>query len=198
VDPGVGGLRHPVIVKTAKYSFIGPDNGIFSYIIQNEGYSSYIIQTDRLKQILGYDAVFSDTFHGRDIFAPAAALLSRKTDIAKLGQKMSQKIDSIPDMLEIQDKQVKAGILTVDRFGNIVTEFRIHMLDRILKSEIDEIRFKDHIFHEMEKTYSSAEKGKPLALWGSSGFLEIAVNQGSAVNYFNPDITRDRVEIRLK
>jgi S-adenosylmethionine hydrolase len=198
VDPGVGSQRLPVIVKTANYYFVGPDNGLFSYIIQNEGYSAYAIQTKYLQQIKGIDFPVSHTFHGRDIFAPVAALLSKNIPLMQMADNITRNLESVPDLLEITDNRIITGVLTVDRFGNIITELRINTLDRLLKAEIDQVRFKDHIFRKLNDTYSAAQTGKPLVLWSSSGFLEIAVNQGRADEYFNLDRTRDKVEILLK
>ena len=198
VDPGVGSRRYPVIVKTASYYFVGPDNGLFSYVAQNEGYSSYVIRNESLLQIRGVSSLVSSTFHGRDIFAPVAALLSKNVSIDRMARKMSEKLEHIPDLLEIQDDKVVAGILTVDRFGNIISDFRINTLERLLKSEIIQVRFKDHIFSKLEKTYSSVKQGTALALWGSSGFLEIAVNCGRADEFFNIDRNLDSIEILLK
>jgi S-adenosylmethionine hydrolase len=198
VDPGVGGRRFPVIIKTANYYFVGPDNGLFTYIIQNEGYSAYLIRPDYLLHMNAIDPGVSQTFHGRDIFAPAAALLSKNTAVVHLADIISEKIESIPELIEISDNRIVAGILTVDRFGNIITEFRINMLERLLKAEINQVRFKEHIFSKLSDTYSSTEKGKPLVLWGSSGFLEIALNQGRADDFFNLERDQDKVEILLK
>ena len=195
VDPGVGGSREALILKTANYIFIAPDNGLLSYIIKHENYKSYVIDQNKLSSVGVFKSTVSNTFHARDIFAPAAAYLSsggnpedialRKTDIPKL----------IAESLVISENQILAGILTIDHFGNIITELNKSDLESITKRSIAEVRYKDYIFRKISGTYENVAAGTPLVLWGSSGHLEIGINQGNAADFFAADKRKDKIEI---
>ena len=197
VDPGVGGKRDPIIVRTSKYMFVGPDNGIFSLILENEAYSAYIIDPMQLKKISGYNRGSGDTFHARDIFGPVAALLAKGENIQRLIAGIAGRIQLLNIVVERHDNRIEAEILNYDRFGNIITNLKKQYLTDIKKTGIAEVRYKTYIFDKISETYCSVATGEPLAVWGSSGFLEIGVNQGNAKQYFNSERT-DRLEIIIK
>lgn len=197
VDPGVGGKRHPLLIRTANYTFIGPDNGLFSHILENEAYSAFIIDPARLKEFSGYQQGTGETFHARDIFGPVAALLARGESIEILISNVADRIILLDLSVKKKGDMLTANILSFDRFGNIITGLRKKHLEDIKKTGIAEVRYKTYIFNKLSATYSSVPVGEPLLLWGSSGFLEIAINQGNAVGFFNSD-KNDRIEILVK
>lgn len=197
VDPGVGGDRNPIIVRTSNYMFVGPDNGLFSLILENEAYSAYIIDPMQLRKITGYQRSQGNTFHARDIFGPVAALLARGENIQRLISGVAGRIQLLNIGVQKNENRIKAEIMSIDRFGNIITNLKKQYLTDIKKTGIAEVRYKTYIFDKLSKTYSSVAPGEPLVLWGSSGFLEFAVNQGSAAQHFNCERT-DTIEIIVK
>ena len=197
VDPGVGGKRDPIIVRTSNYMFVGPDNGLFSLILENEAYSAYVIDPLQLRKIPGYQRGQGNTFHARDIFGPVAALLARGENIQRLITRVTSRIQLLTIDVQRKENHIRTEILSFDRFGNIITNLKKQYLTDIKKTGIAEVRYKTYIFDKLSETYSSVAAGEPLALWGSSGFLEIAVNQGDAVQFFKSERT-DFLEIILK
>jgi S-adenosylmethionine hydrolase len=152
VDPGVGTARRPILVEAAAQLFIGPDNGIFS-----------MLDPTKVREIKVTQPA-SNTFHGRDIFAPTAARLAHGTAPSKLGKLVDSHV-----RLNLQ----AAGIvLHIDHFGNIITSFR--------PAEVLKIRAGSTTIGRRAKTYAEVPKGELFLIEGSSGYLEIALNQASA------------------
>jgi S-adenosylmethionine hydrolase len=179
VDPGVGGTRTPLIIKTSRYFFVGPDNGLFTYIMHKEAYHAYQISLQRLEQ-LHLVSQTSSTFHGRDIFAPAAALLSKGTPLTALADPLSCTPHILADRTG-QDQQVfHARVILIDHFGNIITTCSRFQFPPDGARKIRSIKIKNTVLSSVQQTYGDVPPGSLLALWNSSGFLEIAVNQGNA------------------
>jgi S-adenosylmethionine hydrolase len=197
VDPGVGGERRPLILRTANYLFVGPDNGIFTYVISKEAYTAYMIDSGKMKQFYPISAV-SPTFHARDLFAPAAALLAKGVKAEHLGSTCTDELTILSEGILIENDVITARIIDVDRFGNITSNFSQFDLERLTGYRINKVSFKGIHFDTMSKTYSDVKKGEPLVLWGSSGYLEIALNQGSAAQEFNCKPKVDAIIIALK
>ena len=173
VDPGVGSTRRPVIVKTAAATFVGPDNGIFSYILdQADDYEVFHITAPEY-----FRAPVSNTFHGRDIFAPVTAALSTGLEPSSFGPKLADPI-VLPGLKPLKQKRGLEGrIIHIDAFGNCITNFT--------KAEFFE---NPEVFVKGKritvfKQYFAAPKGEDgelFGIWGSAGFLEIAANGKSA------------------
>lgn len=177
VDPGVGGRRKIIALKTKDYIFIAPDNGVLSLVLQKEQIREIVEVTNRkyfLKPV-------SDTFHGRDIFSPVATYLSKGIPLRNFGRRI-QRIKE----LEIAKPEVKKGklvgrIIHIDRFGNLVTNIDREILSKLkIKNEKVKIEIGKRKIVGVKRSYVSVRKGKILALFGSSGFLEISVNLRSA------------------
>ncbi len=182
VDPQVGTARDPVLIETNKGKFfVGPDNGLFTEVIDREGFSR-AWKLDKTEYYLPGSG--SATFHGRDIFAPVAAHLAAGIDPDKMGTPVKNLL-----MLPIKDPSFSSGtisvqVLHIDRYGNVVLN---------LKSDSDvAAKFKDGNLVKISigkesysgplvKTYGDGEKGRLILLYGGNGLLEIAMNQGSAV-----------------
>jgi S-adenosyl-L-methionine hydrolase (adenosine-forming) len=191
VDPGVGGRRMPVLIETDRYTFIGPDNGLFSLAIQKEKVRR-VINLSRKKYFL---KKVSSTFHGRDIFGPAAAHLSLGVDPGKLGDTIKRNV--LKNVPFIRPKK-KGGLITgevvrIDSFGSLLTNIRKEDIagHSRIEAEINGVRVKG-----LQKTYSDVGAGRPLALIGSSGNLEIAVNNGIASDVLDASIG-DKVVLRF-
>lgn len=179
VDPGVGSERRPIIVSAAEHLFVGPDNGIFTYIYDRlPSFDAYHITATRY-----FRRPVSNTFHGRDIFAPVAAALSTGIDALSLGSQIKDAI-RLPVTHEPQ-------ILHVDRFGNLITN-----ITRDDFREGTRLSVNGKVIAAVRNFFSEGETGEAFAIWGSAGFLEIAVNGASAAELLGAR-RGDPVETRM-
>lgn len=175
VDPGVGSPRKAIAAEAGGYLFVGPDNGVFSMIFDKSG-------VDRIVEITNPAFMLpsvSTTFHGRDIFAPAAAHLSKGAALEDLGNRLSayEKLD-IPRPLDGGDA-VTGRAIYADGFGNLVTNIPGSVI-----TEGARIGAGDMIMAGLSVSYADGKEGELIALVGSSGFLEISLNRGSAFELF--------------
>jgi len=175
VDPGVGTDRKGVAVDTNQGSFIGPDNGVFSGILStHKGAKIVALENPKLMR-----EKVSSTFHGRDIFAPAAAHLCLGTPLGDFGEGVADPV--ILEMWEVEEGQneLVGHVVHVDRFGNSLTNLSRDMLVKEGK-ELSQIRTGDHRFSSIRKTYGDTPSGEAAVLLGSNDMLEIAVTGGDA------------------
>ena len=176
VDPGVGSRRRPILLHTENYFFVGPDNGIFSFVVE-EGEAVYAVELTESKYFL---APVSDTFHGRDIFAPVAGYLSLGIDPSEFGPEVPDYVKiSLPNPIVSRDG-IEGHIIHVDHFGNLVTNIDTESVDALRTRGDVRIEAGSIALKSIAHSYSEVEEGSPLAIVGSTGFLEIAVNTGSA------------------
>ena len=189
VDPGVGSGRSPMLIKTKNYCFIGPDNGVLSLAAGEAG----VIDCMRLDKKKFHLASVSQTFHGRDIFAPVAAHIARGVSYQKCGTRVSgyKKITLPPPAKSASG--LKAEIISVDRFGNLITNIERRYAAQ-LKSPLFVLRGRK--IRGIKTSYAQARANEPLAMWGSSSFLEIAVNGSSAQKKFKAKIG-DKLLIKI-
>lgn len=190
VDPGVGSERKSIVLKTEKYNFVAPDNGLLSHIIEN----NQIINAININNFKYLGNNISNTFHGRDIFAPISAFVDKKIELTELGNKINTE-DLIRFNIKpyISENSIIGEIFEIDRFGNAVSNIHISNLQN---KKIINIFFKSLHFSKIFKTYSDVDDGKPLAYIGSSGNLEFGIRNGDfakhyGVNYF------DKVNINI-
>ncbi len=179
VDPGVGSLRRGTVLECAGQFFVGPDNGVFSWICEREGDFRAVHLTN--EKLFRYP--ISQTFHGRDIFAPVAAALSNGVALKEFGPV----IDDLIQLGSLQprtldDGVTEAWIIHIDRFGNCITNLtrddfaggKIAVGAKLVVNghEVSSFRefFEDH----------GAEQGELFCLFGSAGFLEIAAQNSTA------------------
>lgn len=178
VDPGVGTERHPIVVKTSRYYFVGPDNGVFSYALSQEKVEEiFVIQNNLL--FFSSNSI-SNTFHGRDIFAPVAAHLSKGLEIHKIGSKLQDYKKINFPLPCVVDNTIMGEVIYCDKFGNVITNISKKDIPSDLLhncSAVVQIKTKKIKLH---KTYQNVKIGNYLAYFGSSGYLEIARNGGSA------------------
>jgi S-adenosyl-L-methionine hydrolase (adenosine-forming) len=176
VDPGVGGTRKPILLVTQNYFFIGPDNGLFTLIVQREKVKQVVVLT---KQKYFLPKV-SKTFHGRDLFAPVAAHLSLGIKPTALGHEINS-LEKIGFQKPIvREGKLLGEILHIDMFGNLVSNIDKEKLFRFIKGRPFVIRGGRKTIHDLKKGYWEGKKGGLIALLGSSGLLEISVREGSA------------------
>jgi S-adenosylmethionine hydrolase len=213
VDPGVGSHRRPIAVKTDQYQFVAPDNGVLSYVLPKDThYQAYELAnpTYHLPDV-------SYTFHGRDIFSPAAAHLAAGVPIDKLGPLVNEIVRLELPTLVIEGDQILGEVLNIDHFGNVRTSIaslawgdpgtlELHPLWGRPEQSPTVLRFsaKDaevyiggRMIAGISETFSSVLPGQEVAFIGSEHALELAVNQGSMVNMFG--ISRgDEIKVLFK
>jgi S-adenosylmethionine hydrolase len=201
VDPGVGSVRHPIALRTPAGMFVGPDNGVFSYVMACEPVEALVELASpryRLPEV-------SHTFHGRDVFAPAAAHLAAGVPIATLGPAVDDPVTLPPPSLEMAADSATGEILHADRFGNVLTSIGLLTWDkenlslvptfqageggrpRSVRLRADEatVLIAGQEIRGVCRTYANVGHGQTLALVGSEGHLEIAVREGSAASKLN-------------
>lgn len=175
VDPGVGTQRKPIALRVDNQLFVGPDNGIFSLLTKDRDFTAI----ELTNQTFWGDNI-STTFHGRDIFAPVAAHLSRGTPLDELGNPIDELV-SYRWAVPIADKDGLEGmIIHIDKFGNLITNISSGLLEDNIAENRVKIYIGNSILTEIVPTYGSVTEGEPAAYIGSSGMLEIAINQGNA------------------
>lgn len=181
VDPGVGTKRRPLALKAGSNSgiryFIGPDNGLLIPAARSIGeIEAYEITNRRL-----FQPAVSSTFHGRDIFAHVGAHISKGLKIGEVGKQVFDFVDMDFGEGKKKDDCLQGEVIFIDSFGNIVTNIPSGKLD-FQPGDVLELREKRLSFWN---SYGFCEIGEPLALIGSHGYLEIAVNRGNAALFFN-------------
>ena len=181
VDPGVGTRRRPILIQTRQGFFVGPDNGILFLAAEKQG----IICVHKLVNSRLMLPKVSNTFHGRDIFSPAAAHLLNGVKSTDFGPEICEAAK--PEFAKVKRrKRILVGeVLHVDGFGNIITNINEHELAQnhikdVISVKLPRIKLKLTLC----KAYGETKLHEPLALIGSHGFLEIALNQDSAADKF--------------
>jgi S-adenosylmethionine hydrolase len=183
VDPGVGGKRRPITVLAGDHFFVGPDNGLFSSIIETQGHTGII----HLKEKRYWMSKISSTFHGRDIFAPVAAHLSLGVNPFLMGEKIDNPITLVSPLPRKNNNDLIGEIIRVDHFGNLVTNITRENLSPFLKSKGIIIKIGSLVIKKISTTYNDVPEGQPLALIGSSNLLEISINMGRATDYLGTE-----------
>jgi hypothetical protein len=192
VDPGVGSRRRAIAVRSANHFFVGPDNGVLSWALGLEE-----IKTIRLLENPEYFlAPVSRTFHGRDIFAPVAAHLSRGLRASRLGRELRDYVRLPWPQATKQRGEAWGEIVCIDRFGNAITNIGAELVSRE-RACVCEIMGQRKVRCGLGEFYGAVPVGRPVAVFGSSDFLEIAVNGGSAARRFGLKIG-DKVTLRMK
>jgi len=183
VDPGVGTRRRSIITETKRGLYVGPDNGLLMLAAHKEDITN-VYHLDNTKYML---SKVSRTFHGRDIFAPAAAHLAKGTDPSDFGP-------AIPDYIfpefakpQARDGELVGEVLYIDDFGNVISNISAETLEKAGFHEGNSLIVMlggKTLNTKFCSAYGEVPAGAPLALIGSSNFLEVAVNQGSASGLF--------------
>lgn len=191
VDPGVGSERKNILVKTEKYYFLAPDNGLLTYIINNEKIEKVIsIENSRL-----FLKNVSSTFHGRDIFAPIGAYLSfNKLELKEFGPDLEQ-IKIFKEIKPVKnDHFIKGQVVNIDKFGNIVTNIPSKFLENRSTAELF-INKTDYSVN-IHNCYATAPKNELILITGSSNTIEISCNCASAQEFVQTRIGQE-IEIIL-
>jgi S-adenosylmethionine hydrolase len=179
VDPGVGSARRPIIASTEEYDFVAPDNGVLSLMYAREERLSvrHISAEHYFLQPL------SNTFHGRDIFAPVAGYLAKGVDPEKFGEEITDYVRfNAPKPKPVDAKTLRGVVLRVDRFGNLITNFTPPDIPALFQENAPAFKIvvgKKEI-SSMRPNYAEGAPGEVFAILGSMGYLEIAANRGTA------------------
>jgi S-adenosyl-L-methionine hydrolase (adenosine-forming) len=180
VDPGVGSSRKGLIVSSRRYTFVAPDNGLLTYVLNREG----PVDCYAIDQSSFWRKSVSFTFHGRDIFAPVAAHLAAGQSAANMGSPIDfETLVRLPDFAMKIGRDTADGVIVyVDRFGNLISNIPASALESARHCAIAGQRI------DVGRTYSSVQPGQPVAIGGSHGYVEVGVNGGSAAQIFEADV----------
>jgi S-adenosylmethionine hydrolase len=180
VDPGVGSARRPLLVKTAGYYFLGPDNGLFSYVLKDKDeveVREIENQEYRLKSV-------GHTFDGRDLFAPSAAWLTKGVPASSFGPVIHDPVRLSIVEPSTQGDRLVGRIEHVDRFGNLISNLTPQHLEAVHSSVTKQrplsVQIGAQIIEGLVVNYNEGMTDQPSALINSDGRLEIFVKEASA------------------
>jgi len=176
VDPGVGSARRPIVAEVAGHRFVAPDNGLLGMIFDASPGA-------RIREI-GATRYFrqpvSKTFHGRDVFAPVAAHLAKGLPAARLGNLISDAVlGDFTKPTQLSPGRWAGHVLKIDRFGNIVTNLDWATFHGIVQSPF-KLKVGRRSVTRYSATYAAAPAGQMFAINGSSGYVEVSLNQSNA------------------
>jgi S-adenosyl-L-methionine hydrolase (adenosine-forming) len=177
VDPGVGTQRRPIVVAGDQHYFVAPDNGVLSAIYdQSESLFAWHITSEHY-----FRQPVSNTFHGRDIFAPVAGWLSKNWQTASFGELIEDFVRfSIPKP-KVNGNNIKCVVLKLDNFGNLITNLKGEETPGLIAADAKfTIRAGNAEIKKLLPTFASGAAGEPFAIIGSGGYLELCVNKGNA------------------
>jgi S-adenosylmethionine hydrolase len=173
IDPGVGSERRALAVRTSSGIFVAPDNGVLSYVLATADLHEAISLTNPAYQM----PYVSTTFHGRDVFAPAAAHLANGVPFEELGPRAINLVRlPVPESKTTSDGNLIAHVMHVDRFGNLILD--------VTAADVDEgviLKLGGHRIEGLSRTFADVARGQLLAYVGSSrDHVEIALREGNA------------------
>ncbi len=179
VDPGVGTDRQAIVCEIEGTFFVCPDNGVLTYLLQNIGNTAeHAMNAVAIQNPDYFLPEVSNTFHGRDIFAPVAAHLSLGVPLTNIGT-LKQDLVEFPILTpQVSQNTITGHIVKIDRFGNGITNIAENTFAN--DTSAYEIRVRNTRLKQINRAYAESEIGEPLAIIGSYGLLEIAINGGNA------------------
>jgi S-adenosylmethionine hydrolase len=174
VDPGVGSARRPIVARVDQQFFVAPDNGVLTLIFERaKDLEVRHVTNDNL-----FLKPVSHTFHGRDIFAPAAAWLAKGTAFEEFGPLITDFVRlDIPKPVRIDEKTIRGSVLKVDRFGNLLTNLNADQIEVGF-----ELHLGDVVINRVASHYAEGVPGELFLILGSSGFYEISTCRRSAAD----------------
>ena len=207
VDPGVGTARRPIAARTAWGTLVGPDNGVFSYVWEAAP-PELIVE---LANPAYRSPAVSNTFHGRDVFSPAAAHLARGVPLAELGPEVHDPVRLPAPALTVTDSFIIGEVIYIDHFGNTITSIGRLVWDGgllsldpafgaapsgIINAARVRVLVAGRDLGPIRRTYGEVGLGEALALVGSEGMLELAVNRGHGAAVMGLKVS-DRLSVSL-
>ncbi len=193
VDPGVGSPRRAIAVHAGDWFFVGPDNGLFSYILAEQAMQAVVNLSNPAYQLPQVSA----TFHGRDIFAPAGAYLARGITLFELGPQIDptalERIDIGPPVRK--GTHIDAHIIHVDRFGNLITSIPLALVPELFSVQTADqaasmlFSSRDIVVDKRRRFFAEGpDDGEPFIYGDSSGYVSIAVRNGNAAEVLGVSI----------
>lgn len=198
VDPGVGSVRRPIAVHAGDWFFVGPDNGLFSYVLAEQPVHEVAVLSNPAYHL----PRVSSTFHGRDVFAPSAAHIARGVALAELGELVDPaSLERINlEQARRQGGHIEAQVIHVDNFGNLITSIPLSMVPDLFTSSRAALGFprqgaviseRRRFFSEGHLEGEGAQGPRPFIFGDSSGYVGVAVRDGNAaktlgVGYADP------------
>lgn len=184
VDPGVGSERRPILAETENYVFVAPDNGVLSMIEAREAkFTVRHITSERY-----FLTPLSQTFHGRDIFAPVAGWLSKGIDPAEFGPEITDYVRlPLPKVERIGENSLRGVVLKVDKFGNLITNIGEQEAPELFATVTPAVNILigGETITRLCSSYAEGAELEYFAIIGSSGYLEVAARQASAAQKLN-------------
>ena len=181
VDPGVGTLRRPIGLHLGPHYFVGPDNGLFTLVLEHAESRDFSIQVVHLDQSAYWLPEVSRVFHGRDVFAPVAAHLAMGVALNAMGTVIHDPVRlEIPQPEPIHGGGWRGLVMEIDHFGNLSTNILATHLEQAKKVTI---HIKGEQINGLVSTYGERPSGTLIALMDSNGSLAISVVNGNAAQY---------------
>lgn len=184
VDPGVGSARRPILARTIECKFVAPDNGVLSLIYDREE----SIEVRHVTSEHYFLNPVSHTFHGRDMFAPVAGWLSKGVEVDKFGDVITDFAKFTPPKpRKVSPELVTGVVLRIDKFGNITTNITPEDVPQLFADPPPafKILINQQEITRLNQAYSLGKPSEIFAILGSSGYLEISTNRGSAAKALN-------------
>jgi S-adenosyl-L-methionine hydrolase (adenosine-forming) len=177
VDPGVGTTRRPILVAGDQHYFVAPDNGVLSSVYdQTEALHGWHVTAEHY-----FLSPVSTTFHGRDIFAPVAAWLSKSWQTSSFGDAVSDLVRFGIPKPKASGKTIKGVVLRIDGFGNLLTNLTPQEIPALTAPDGKfTVRAGNVEISKIVPTFAQGAANEPIAVIGSSGYLEISLNKGNA------------------
>lgn len=178
VDPGVGSARRAIAAEAAGHRFVAPDNGLLTMVLASvRGAKIHELTAHRY-----FREPVSHTFHGRDIFAPVAAHLAKGLDLARVGKPLVDPVmGNFAEPTQLTDGRWRGTVLSVDSFGNVITNFdwaRFHEIS----TRPFRLKLASRTLTKYHPTYASVPSGELFVMLGSTGYVEISMNQARAAS----------------
>ncbi len=194
VDPGVGSERRGIIVATKDHYFVGPDNGVFSFVYNREPVKKVI----SIESQVYFRGTVSPTFHGRDAFSPVAAWLALGTPLEKFGEEIEDYSGAtVLPMQKVEDDRIEGMVIHVDKFGNIITSISPETAaEQFGYSGSPKFFVKGQEITHSYSYYAEAAPGEIFALVGSSGYYEIAAHRSRAADILGVE-RGEKVQLEL-
>ena len=194
VDPGVGSSRCPLLVATESAYFVAPDNGVLSEIYAG----STRLACLELTATRFFRHPVSQTFHGRDVFAPVAAWLSRGIEPERFGSVVKNGVTlGLPEVRKSGRDGLAGTVLRVDKFGNLITNLRAEIYRERLQAGKFMLSIGGHQVDQLCRSYRESKGPEPFVIWGSLGLLEISCNQASAAERLKAGV-HDKFELHIQ
>jgi S-adenosylmethionine hydrolase len=189
IDPGVGSTRHAIAVQAGDWFFVGPDNGLFSYVYAQQEVSEAVLLTNTAYHL----PQLSSTFHGRDIFTPTAAHIARGVPLNALGPTIDPATlirlptSSVSEQSTGKGRELTATIVHVDFFGNLITGIPLQSVPTLFSSHSTRLSFPRQGITISERRRFFAETAeeheqRPFMYGDSSGYVGVAVRNGNAAH----------------